>query len=50
MGLVVADMKEALDRIFSFLDDAGLKLDDHYLEFRNVIDRESLKASRARTG
>ena len=42
--MVVADMKESLDRIFSFLESAGLHLDDHYLEFRNVIEKESRRA------
>ncbi len=46
---IVADMKESLDQIFSFLKSAGLEIDDHYLEFRHAIEMESRVAEKNNT-
>ena len=41
MRETIAEMKEALDRVFSFLKAAKLEVDDHYHVFRNIIDEET---------
>jgi hypothetical protein len=35
----VGDMKDDLDGILHFLETAGIRLDDHYLQFRDAIQR-----------
>lgn len=44
MRQVVADMKESLDQIFAFLYSAQLHIDDHYLFFLDLVERESRRA------
>ena len=46
IGLVVAEMKDSLDRVFAFLKDANLKIDDHYSIFQHVIAVEAKRAYR----
>ena len=36
---IVSDMSNDLDGILSFLETCGLNLDDHYLQFRDAINR-----------
>ena len=36
---IVGDMKDDLDGILHFLETAGIQLDDHYLQFRDAIQR-----------
>lgn len=36
---IVGDMKGDLDGILRFLETAGIQLDDHYLQFRDAIQR-----------
>lgn len=38
---VVADMKDSLDRVIRFLEDAHLDVEDHYAVFRHVISEEA---------
>jgi hypothetical protein len=37
----VADMKDSLDRVVRFLEDANLDVEDHYAMFRHVINEEA---------
>ena len=36
---IVNNMKDDLDGILEFLESAGIRLDDHYLQFRDAIKR-----------
>ena len=38
---VIADMKDSLDRVVRFLEDAHLDIEDHYAMFRHVITEEA---------
>ena len=44
---VVADMKDSLDRVIGFLEEAHLDIEDHYAMFRHVIREEAKLAYRA---
>ena len=44
MRRVVAEMKDALDRVFVFLRDVGLQIDDHYHMFMNAVEEETRRA------
>ena len=38
---VVADMKDSLDRVIAFLEQANLDVEDHYAMFRHVVSEEA---------
>jgi len=38
---IIADMKDSLDRVVRFLEDAHLDIEDHYAMFRHVISEEA---------
>ena len=38
---VVADMKDSLDRVVAFLQEAHLDIEDHYAIFRSIVQAEA---------
>jgi len=43
MRQTIAEMKDALDRVLSFLQAANLEVEDHYYLFKNIVEEESRK-------